>query len=421
VLTGAIPESPGHPPSFDPIDLEAYRVAKATRDLEINLFWQRSNYFLGLSAGIAAAFFSLKDSTYPLPLAIFGLFVALLWVAINLGSKFWQSRWEHRLRITEENLRPGMNLFSASWETVQEDVRQSFEFRKRGPIYSVYARLVLLKPSVTFVMTFLSLLFVLFWTALLVPIFGSTQNDSQSVRQADKSSDDRQNLDREKKAVQTAAPKQANDEVDEPTFNYNQSYASENTRPVRSWIDSLNALSTAVVGAFTVLLAIVAYRQYLATRIAERAWVVCQPPNPLPTYVGGDVAIRWEVENRGRTPAWITALGSAARIIKIGDALPVEPPYTMAGPFTSDGTVLPPNAKASRGVTIPAPQMAAVEHGHEGKEYALYVFGIVRYRDTFRSEHETRYCFRFKTGPTEDDPAPRDFYVDGPTIYTRAT
>lgn len=152
------------------IDLEAYRVAKATRDLEINLFWQRSNYFLVLSTAIAVGFFSLKDAStkYALPLAIFGLLVALLWVAVNLGSKFWQSRWEHRLRLTEEKVRPGMNLFSASWETVQNDVRQSFRFRKRGPMYGVYARLVLLKPSVTFVMTLLSVLFVGFWTALLV-------------------------------------------------------------------------------------------------------------------------------------------------------------------------------------------------------------------------------------------------------------
>ena len=42
------------------INLEAYRVAKETRNLEINLFWQRSNYFLVLSGGIAAAFFSAK-------------------------------------------------------------------------------------------------------------------------------------------------------------------------------------------------------------------------------------------------------------------------------------------------------------------------------------------------------------------------
>lgn len=406
------------PKSDELIDLEAYRVAKASRDLEINLFWQRSNYFLVLNTGVAAGFLTLKDAKYALPLAIFGLLVALLWIVINLGSKFWQSRWEHRLRLTEEKLRPDMNLFSASWETVQQDVRQSFAFRKRGPIYNVYARLVLLKPSVTFVMTLLSLLFVLFWTALLVPIFGSTQNDSRSVRQADKSSDAKQNPDREKKAPQSAAPKPANSEGNEPAFNYNQTYTRESTQPVHGWIDFLNAISTAVVGAFTIVLAIVGIVQFLAARRAERAWIVPVIPDPPTKNLGQDVAIRWQVENRGRTPAWMTSLGSAARIIKAGDELPKEPEYTMAGPFTKEGTVLSPEAKASRGVTIPAANMDAVE---QGEQYLLYIFGIVTYRDIFGGEHETRYCFRFKPGLTKSDPAPRDFYVDGPANYNRAT
>ncbi len=102
---------------LDTLDLEAYRVAKEARNLEIALFWQRSNYFLVLSTTIAAGFFSLRDAKYTLPLAIFGLVVGMLWIAVNLGSKFWQSRWEHRLRLAEEKLRPNMNLFSASWET----------------------------------------------------------------------------------------------------------------------------------------------------------------------------------------------------------------------------------------------------------------------------------------------------------------
>jgi hypothetical protein len=154
----------------DLIDLEAYRVAKETRNLEIALFWQRSNYFLVLSTAIAAGFFSLHERKYALPLAIFGLVVGCLWVAVNLGSKFWQSRWEHRLRLTEEQLRPNMNLFSAPWETVQEDVRQSFQFRRRGAIHRMYTRLVLLKPSVTLMMTLLSLVFVGFWTTMLVVV-----------------------------------------------------------------------------------------------------------------------------------------------------------------------------------------------------------------------------------------------------------
>src|ERR1017187_10480268 len=101
----------------DQINIEAYRVAKEARNMEITLFWQRSNYFLVLSTAIAAGFFSLRDAKYALPLAIFGLLVGVLWIAVNLGSKFWQSRWEYRLRLAEEQLRPGMNLFSAEWKT----------------------------------------------------------------------------------------------------------------------------------------------------------------------------------------------------------------------------------------------------------------------------------------------------------------
>ena len=153
--------------SDDTINLEAYKVAREARNLEIALFWQRSNYFLVLSTATAAGFFSLREHKYAVPLAIFGLIVGFLWISINLGSKFWQSRWEHRLRIVEEQVRPNMNLFSATWETVQEDVRQSFQFRRRGFIHRFYTRLVLLKPSVSLMMTILSALFVTLWIVVL--------------------------------------------------------------------------------------------------------------------------------------------------------------------------------------------------------------------------------------------------------------
>jgi len=122
----------------DQIDLEAYRAAKEARNLEISLFWQRSNYFLVLSTATAAGFFSLRDDKYALPLAIFGLLVGVLWVLVNLNSKFWQSRWEYRLRLAEEQLRPGMNLFSAEWKTVQDDVKKSLQFRTRGRVHRFY-------------------------------------------------------------------------------------------------------------------------------------------------------------------------------------------------------------------------------------------------------------------------------------------
>src|SRR5207248_3234570 len=48
-------------PSQDRADLslvDAYKIALETRNLEINLFWQRSNYFLVLNTAIAVGFFA---------------------------------------------------------------------------------------------------------------------------------------------------------------------------------------------------------------------------------------------------------------------------------------------------------------------------------------------------------------------------
>jgi hypothetical protein len=149
------------------INIEAYRAAREARNLEIGLFWQRSNYFLVLSTAIGAAFFSLKDATYSVSLASFGIVVGWLWFRVSLGGKFWQSRWEHRLNIIEKQLRPDMKLFSADSTTVNDDVRQSFAFRERGWLHRKYQQRVLSAPSVSYTMTALSVAFTLLWCFLL--------------------------------------------------------------------------------------------------------------------------------------------------------------------------------------------------------------------------------------------------------------
>jgi hypothetical protein len=151
----------------DFISLEAYRTAIHARNMEIGLFWQRSNYFLVLSTAIAVGFFSLKDEKFTLLLSIMGLVVAILWFFVNLGSKFWQSRWEQRVHVTEEELSKALDLFSANWDTIRQDVRASFGDRKRGPLRRMYEASVLAKPSVTLMMILLSLSFVLFWVAAI--------------------------------------------------------------------------------------------------------------------------------------------------------------------------------------------------------------------------------------------------------------
>lgn len=147
---------------------ELYKIARETRNFEISLFWQRSNYFLALNTATAVGFFSLKNSSYVLPLGILGLVASLLWFAVNLGGKFWQSRWEHRLRLTEEALGEDINLFSAEWDIIKGDVKASLKFANHNSVRRIFDYLVLVKPSVSFSMILLSAAFIILWFTLII-------------------------------------------------------------------------------------------------------------------------------------------------------------------------------------------------------------------------------------------------------------
>lgn len=154
---------------FHPVTpLDLYRVAIETRNLEIGLFWQRSNYFLALNTAIAAGFFTAKVQWHSILLAGAGFGVAFLWFRVNLGGKFWQSRWEQALSNMERALHPGINLFSAPWEQIESDVRQSLERGRHGRVRKAFDKLILRKPSVTFAAILLSLIFQLFWAMAII-------------------------------------------------------------------------------------------------------------------------------------------------------------------------------------------------------------------------------------------------------------
>lgn len=150
--------------------LEAYKIALDTRNLEIGLFWQRSNYFLVLNAALAIGFFRLADNKYSLLLACLGAFVSFLWYRVNLGSKYWQARWEHRLNEKEKEIAEGLNFFSASSVLIQNDVEASFSHgaEKKSKLQKWLEQQALEKPSVSYNMTLLSLVFVCTWGLLML-------------------------------------------------------------------------------------------------------------------------------------------------------------------------------------------------------------------------------------------------------------
>lgn len=162
----------------DAAALEAYRTTRDTRNFEIRLFWQRSNYFLVLNTALGTGFFALLNhGEFALLLGGLGVISSWLWLLVNLGSKFWQSRWEQQLEDEEAKLGArSQELFSASRPMLIEIVERSLDrdYRKWRLDRRVWYWGVLKKPSVSLMMTWLSCAFIIFW---LVAIAGLLVRD----------------------------------------------------------------------------------------------------------------------------------------------------------------------------------------------------------------------------------------------------
>jgi len=148
--------------------LDCYTVARETRNFEISLFWQRSNYFLALNTAIAIGFFSTGHVIFNVILCGLGVAVSFLWVRVNLGSKYWQSRWEYKLRELEKNYNLSSKLFSATGEEMDDDVRKELKYDTSKGWRQTLNRWIMLKPSVSRCMILLSMIFFILWCILLL-------------------------------------------------------------------------------------------------------------------------------------------------------------------------------------------------------------------------------------------------------------
>lgn len=151
--------------------IEEYKTAYQTRNLEIQLFWQRSNYFLVLNTAIVTGVVLKLGSAEPLVgiFILFGILVSSLWYRVNLGSKFWQSRWEQKLHELEARLDPEVKMFSSTREEIIAEVRRSLESPAGNSwMRQIVNNHVLSKPSVSRNMLILSAGFICLYLALLI-------------------------------------------------------------------------------------------------------------------------------------------------------------------------------------------------------------------------------------------------------------
>lgn len=144
---------------------EELKIALDNRSFEIQLFWQRSNYFLVLMTALGIATFTVKD-VYLSPIVAFFAFVcSIFWFKVALGSKFWQESWEVEVgRLSKEY---GVRSFERPTSEVIAQVSNALSSahagEKNSKLRQWVNRQTIEKPSVTYHMILLALFSSLVW------------------------------------------------------------------------------------------------------------------------------------------------------------------------------------------------------------------------------------------------------------------
>lgn len=150
-----------------PNDL-SIETALRNREFEIQLFWQRANYFLVLITALGVGVFSVDKPVLGLIMSTFAAITCWLWFRTNLGSRFWQVFWEDEV----ERLAVDHNLesFLLTTEEIQRRMENSRHAKhKKGVLLRGWIdQLVIKKPSVTYHMILLSFFALVFWVMILI-------------------------------------------------------------------------------------------------------------------------------------------------------------------------------------------------------------------------------------------------------------
>ncbi len=143
----------------DPSEL---KIALDNRAFEIQLFWQRSNYFLVLITALGIGVFSIRDSAFSALISLAATASSFFWFKTNLGSRFWQESWEAEVELLAKEL----NI--RSFERPMADITKQVEIAlgsgpKDSRLRRWVDRQIATKPSVSYHMIKLSLGSTLLW------------------------------------------------------------------------------------------------------------------------------------------------------------------------------------------------------------------------------------------------------------------
>jgi hypothetical protein len=151
---------------------DEFKIALDNRAFEIQLFWQRSNYFLVLMTALGIGTFSIKSVSFSPLVAMFAVICSALWFKTNLGSKFWQEFWEAEVAMLAKGAR--VKAFEKTTSEAIDQVRVSLSAGSQPADSSILRRWVydqvIRKPSVTYHMILLSLSATIVWAIVFIAL-----------------------------------------------------------------------------------------------------------------------------------------------------------------------------------------------------------------------------------------------------------
>lgn len=145
------------------------KVALDNRAFEIQLFWQRSNYFLVLMTALGVATFSVRDILLSPIVAMFATAASYFWFRTNLGSKFWQESWEVEvIALAKEQ---GIRSFERPTSEVIEQVKAALDGgqgKQQNFVRRIVNTLIAKKYSVTHNMILFSMFSTTIWMIITI-------------------------------------------------------------------------------------------------------------------------------------------------------------------------------------------------------------------------------------------------------------
>lgn len=219
-----------------------------------------------------------------------------------------------------------------------------------------------------------------------------------------------------------------------PTTQKQEPQTTSGQKAAHDWIDKLNAVSTAVIAAFTIGLFATVFYQVKNLRDVERAWLVVDSwtAPPVLTHFEFDKAqslkLKIRLKNLGRTPARIK---NSCLVMRLTDRFPKPatfPQNAQTPDVTLDGLLVVPNETVGTEIdlTDTTGRDILLQPGdlldiRRRDEIVLCFYGFVEYLDTFNRKHILRFCYIYEPVKAANHWTNSGFRIGGPKEYNSHT